>query len=133
MARTEPQQSSANQSRQALGTVLLVEDDLVSASALKSILTRFGWETTVAMNLSEARSHLARNVFDWIILDLMLPDGNGAALLRQLKESRDTARVIVATAVSDPHLLDEVKRLNPHAFLQKPLPLPELLAILQPK
>ena len=106
--------------------MLIVEDDLVSASALRSILTRKGCEVSLATTLAGALPHLA-DPPDVILLDLMLPDGNGAEVLRRLRAADSPARVVVTTAVSDPTRLREVQALRPDRVLRKPIDVVDLL------
>jgi len=58
---------------------------------------------------------------DCLILDLMLPDGNGASVLKHVRESGLPIRVAVATGTSDPAMLAEVAALRPDVLYRKPL------------
>jgi DNA-binding response OmpR family regulator len=111
--------------------VLLVEDDLVSASALTTILTRRGFNVIHAATVAEGLTQLSASP-DTVILDLMLPDGDGAAVLQQLRDAGSSTRVIVTTAVHDDARLDAVRAMRPDVLLQKPIDLPSLLRVLGP-
>ena len=106
--------------------MLIVEDDAVSASALRSILTRKGCDVLAASSVAEAVPLLARPL-DVLLLDLMLPDGDGAAVLRELRKRPTTIRVVVTTSLADPARLREVQDLRPHRVLRKPIDLVDLL------
>ena len=100
--------------------VLVVEDDPSSRRALTLLLRIRGFETTVAGTLHEAMQQL-----QWgpgcILLDLMLPDGNGAALLEHIRQSQLPIRVAVTTGAANwPALLD-YGRLQPDVLFTKPL------------
>lgn len=110
--------------------VLVVEDDATSANALRIILTRRGYAVRVASGLSEAVQNLPSTP-DIILLDLMLPDGDGLELFARLGDLRASTRVIVTTAVSDPTRLLDARRQQPRAILQKPINLTELLRIIE--
>jgi two-component system OmpR family response regulator len=69
---------------------------------------------------------------DFVLLDLMLPDGDGVEVLRQIRESNYTSRVLVTTAVSDPGRLGKVCQLRPEAVLQKPIDVARLLKMIEP-
>ena len=57
----------------------------------------------------------------WVVLDLMLPDGDGVAVLQEIREKKLPVKVAVVTGSSDPERLDPVMKLKPDAFLQKPV------------
>jgi DNA-binding response OmpR family regulator len=111
--------------------ILLVEDDEVSANSLKTILTRLGWTVTSVGTLGAALIALA-DPFDTVILDLMLPDGDGTLVLKTIREMKKSARVIVTTGTGDPAILERVRALNPFLVIQKPIRLAKLLEGLQP-
>jgi len=112
--------------------VLVVEDDLDSYQALSKILKHVGYETTSASSLASALELLAADPPPrFIVLDLMLPDGNGKDLLRHVRERNLPAKVVVLTGSGDRQLLDEVRRLQPDALFSKPLNVPRLLAWLR--
>jgi DNA-binding response OmpR family regulator len=106
--------------------VLLVEDDPTTVSALRRLLSSRGYDPTIATSLAEARA-LVDQSHDVVILDLMLPDGDGAGLLRHVRAAGLPARVVVTTGIDDPHRLADVRRLGPAALLRKPVDLDGLL------
>ena len=110
--------------------VLVVEDDLDSYQALSKILKHVGYETLSASTLAAGRELVAGDP-RFVILDLMLPDGNGKELLRHVREHQLPAKVVVLTGASDARLLDEVRALRPDALFTKPLNVPKLLAWLR--
>ena len=59
---------------------------------------------------------------DCLVLDLMLPDGGGEAILRKVREDDLPTRVVaVTTGSNDPARLAVVKELNPDVLLSKPI------------
>jgi two-component system KDP operon response regulator KdpE len=110
--------------------VLIVEDDPATHGALRAILRHYGWDVSVAVSMAEALPVLATDP-DVMLLDLMLPDGNGAALLEAIRRRKGATRVIVTTGASEPEQLAEVQALGPDAMLRKPIDLPALLRALQ--
>jgi DNA-binding response OmpR family regulator len=105
----------------------LVEDDRSTASALQKILVRRGWHVEVAASVAEALARLDAD-FDWAILDLMLPDGDGESVLRAIRARGLPTRVAVSTGISDHRRLKEVRALTPEVFLGKPIDLAALFA-----
>ncbi|CAA9407135.1 MAG: hypothetical protein AVDCRST_MAG64-2078 [uncultured Phycisphaerae bacterium] len=110
--------------------MLIVEDDEASALALKLILRRYGWQVEVAPTVAAANRYLDANTPDTIILDLMLPDGEGATILRRVRADGLDVNVTITTASSDPDRLDQVRALGPDCLLKKPLDIFELLKVI---
>lgn len=108
------------------GTILLVEDDDLSARALTEILRRLGWSVWLARTVRDARHQLQRS-FDAVILDLMLPDGDGVAVLRQIRRHNLSTIVAVTTGLTDPDRLQQINSLSQNLVLQKPINLAALL------
>jgi DNA-binding response OmpR family regulator len=78
-----------------MSTILLVDDEPAIRESLAFALRRDGFEVSEAASLREARGGAA--AADLVILDLVLPDGNGLEFLRALREASDVP-VIVLTS-----------------------------------
>ena len=104
--------------------ILLVEDDASLGPALKKSLEGEGYELDLATSLTSAKTR-ALGQYDLILLDWMLPDGQGIDLLKEIK---DKTPVIMLTARTD--LIDKVLGLESGAsdYLTKPFEPRELLA-----
>ena len=72
---------------------LIVEDDLTSCSAALKILRLRGYDVDCATTLVEGFEKLATWGPRCVVLDLMLPDGNGLELLRHIRENALPVRV----------------------------------------
>lgn len=79
--------------------ILVVEDDFGISHTLRMILTSWSWEPQAAYSLEEGRRALMTGTFRHMILDLMLPDGDGSILLREIQNLGLSIRVIVASAI----------------------------------
>ncbi|MET0281692.1 MAG: response regulator transcription factor [Steroidobacteraceae bacterium] len=110
-------------------TVLVVEDEAHLAAGLKLNLELDGYRVVVARSVREAGAHLVESApIDLILLDVMLPDGNGYSFCKQLRDSGQYMPVIMLTARSAAE--DRVLGLDSGAddYMPKPFALPELLA-----
>jgi DNA-binding response OmpR family regulator len=76
--------------------VLIVEDDEAANHALAAILTVTGWTACQARTVAEAVACFGI-LPDVVLLDLMLPDGDGMTVLHKLRQTGSRARVIVMT------------------------------------
>jgi len=77
-------------------TILLVEDETSITEPLAEALSGEGFETQVAGTVAEALE-LARNAPDLVLLDVMLPDGSGFDVCRELRQS-SRVPIIMLTA-----------------------------------
>jgi DNA-binding response OmpR family regulator len=91
------------------------------------ILKRLGFEVAEAGTVADAVAALDRRP-DWVLLDLMLPDGCGTHVLRKAK-SQAQCRVCVVSGCG-PERLDAARALAPDAVFNKPLDVDRLLRTL---
>ena len=84
----------------------------------------------MAKTLADANAYLDAHTPDTILLDLMLPDGEGSTVLRRVRDGGLPVKVTVTTASSDPDRLDQVRALRPDSLLKKPLDIFELLKVI---
>ena len=78
--------------------ILIVEDDLALCTGLCFELDTSGYLTIAAYNCQKARQLIRNESFDLAIIDVNLPDGNGFALCREIKETIPGLPVIFLTA-----------------------------------
>jgi DNA-binding response OmpR family regulator len=112
---------------EAKSLLILVEDDSWTRYALARILGQHGWKVVSGSTVAEGLSLLGSRP-SCVILDLQLSDGDGAAVLRQIREDGLDIRVVVCTAVIDERRLEGVKSLRPDAIVHKPIEMNELLS-----
>jgi len=110
--------------------VLIIEDEPRMASLLRRSLTEEGHDVVVAGTLADAGRVLstASVAPDLLIVDRMLPDGDGLGMVRQLRAAGDVRPALVLTARD--RVDDRVEGLHSGAddYLGKPFALAELLA-----
>jgi DNA-binding response OmpR family regulator len=110
--------------------VLLIDDDARLAAMVGDYLKAAGFGVERAASLAEGRARLAGAAFDALVLDLMLPDGDGLELCRELRADARTRLLplLMLTARGEP--LDRIVGLELGAddYLPKPFEPRELLA-----
>jgi DNA-binding response OmpR family regulator len=108
--------------------LLLVEDERHLATTLKLNLEIEGYEVALAATAREGAAQLLAAPADAILLDVMLPDENGFAFCRRLREAGNYTPVIMLTARGDAE--DRVQGLEAGAddYVAKPFALAELVA-----
>lgn len=111
--------------------ILVVEDEQKVASFIKKGLQEEGYAVDVAADGLEGLSMLEMNVYDAMILDLMLPKKNGIEVMREVRAKKMNVPVLMLTARDT--LADKVMGLDAGAddYLTKPFAFQELLARLR--
>jgi two-component system response regulator AtoC len=108
---------------------LIVDDDTNAAQALAALVADNGFTTSCADSLQSARDLLSTSP-DVILLDLMLPDGNGLELLREVTARDDDTQVIVVTGHASLESSIEAMRHGATDYLLKPINLSHLRGVL---
>jgi DNA-binding response OmpR family regulator len=81
--------------------ILVVDDDSEIRKLLSRYLREQGFRVQLASNSQEVRQRLVTNQIDLIVLDVMLPDGSGLDLCRDLRASRSIIPIILLTALKE--------------------------------
>ena len=79
--------------------ILVVEDSTPTRELLARSLEASGFEVTFASRVATGRRHVEDGSFDVILLDIMLPDGSGLELCRELR-ARSRVPIIVISGLS---------------------------------
>src|ERR1700693_1805353 len=117
--------------------ILIVEDDPETAGQLVESLTAGGYQVDLAVNGNEALSRGGASDYAVITIDRMLPDIDGIAVMRQLRDDGITAPVLIISALGEVDIIsalgevdDRVRGLRAGGddYLVKPFSFVELLA-----
>ena len=111
----------------AMTRCLVVDDDPELLQSVCDYLRRFGLEPVPAASAAEMRARLAEGGIDLVVLDVMLPDADGLALLGQLRQDARLA-VIMLTAQGDPGSRVLGLELGADDYVTKPFEPRELVA-----
>lgn len=107
--------------------LLLVDDEEEFASTLAHRLQIRGYPTGVAVDGEEALNLLANNIYDVMVLDLMLPGLSGLDVLQQVKQQYPDLPVIMLTGQGSTREGLAGMRFGAFDFLMKPVDLDELI------
>lgn len=108
--------------------VLIVEDELRLAENLSAALREAGLAVDHAADGLAGEEFARQDIYDAIILDLMLPGKSGLALLRALRQRRKRTPVLILTAQEGKASVVELLNAGADDYLSKPFDLGELLA-----
>ncbi|HEX8155175.1 MAG TPA: response regulator [Thermoanaerobaculia bacterium] len=110
--------------------VLVVDDDQPVREILSIVIEREGWVVDRADDGQQAIAHLNEHSYAAIVLDLMMPHGDGITVLGYMKSRGLTTPVVVVSAIAN----DRTPMLDPNLVrvaLQKPFEIGELKLILR--
>lgn len=109
-------------------TVLVVEDDEIILEGLKIALQQEGYEVKFAMNQSDAMSLVANGVpFDFCLLDVMLPDGDGYNICREIRRQSEVPILFLTACDDEIHTVLALEQ-GADDYISKPFRIRELLA-----
>lgn len=108
--------------------VLIVEDAAELASSLHEFFVLGGHSADVAGDLITAYDFLTVSHFDMMLLDIMLPDGDGRSLLKSVREQNHNIPIIVMTAKSEISDRIDVLDVGADDYIVKPFEFAELEA-----
>ncbi|WP_299922069.1 response regulator transcription factor [uncultured Pelagimonas sp.] len=108
--------------------ILVVEDDAETASKLTQLLQEQGWETVHQATWETGVSEASKGPFDVIILDRMLPGGDGVDAISQIQASGNTAMILMLSALGLPSDRTQGLERGADDYLAKPYEAAELLA-----
>lgn len=102
------------------GPLLLVEDTPSLSLVYKTVLVKAGFEVDCAFTCAEAYELFAKNKYSILLVDLVLPDGDGRDLMIRLLKEQPTSKAIVITANGSVNRAVEAMRAGAFDFLVKP-------------
>ncbi|ANH82534.1 DNA-binding response regulator [Niabella ginsenosidivorans] len=111
--------------------ILIIEDNVALSASIKEYLQAEHFICECAFSVEDARQKLSMFTYDFILLDMMLPDGDGLEVLRFIKDEKIASKVLIISARNA--LDDKINGLEGGAddYITKPFHLPELHARLR--
>lgn len=111
--------------------ILVVEDEKKLAGFIRKGLEEHGFAVSVTHDGNEAHALACAEVYDLIILDIMLPGRDGLSILKSLRDRKNTIPVILVTARAETNERVEGLQLGADDYITKPFFMDELLARVQ--
>lgn len=108
--------------------ILIIEDEKLLAESLKNLLESKGFDVETVYDGISGQEYAELEIYDLLILDVMLPNVNGYQLAKKIRYKRCSTPILMLTAKSS--LEDRIEGLNAGAdyYLTKPFDTRELLA-----
>ncbi len=108
--------------------IMLVEDDAYLREGLCELLEKEGYMVESACNCSEGRNIFNKSVFNLVILDVMLPDGNGLELCTEIRNQGSDVPILFLTACDEEFQIVRGLDAGADDYVTKPFKLLELLS-----
>jgi DNA-binding NtrC family response regulator len=102
-------------------SILVVDDEKITAFYLKDILAAANYEVHLAQNGEEALEQLGRRRFDLVITDLVMPGIDGFALVRRVKQTQPGLPVFILTAHGSYDVARKAQIIGADDYLLKPV------------
>lgn len=109
-------------------TILIIEDDITFSLMLRTWLGKKGFEVMASSSVSDAKNRIENGIFDLILSDLRLPDGDGIDLLKWMKAGYPSIPLIMMTSYAEIQTAVQAMKLGASDYIAKPLNPEELLA-----
>jgi two-component system response regulator PilR (NtrC family) len=109
--------------------LLIVDDEASLRDLLSTVFEEDGWRVETAASFAEGRAALQKNEPDLVLCDLMLPDGSGLDLLREIKAQNSSIAVIMITAHTSTKSAVDALKAGAYDYIAKPFDIEELKII----
>ncbi|HRI27925.1 MAG TPA: response regulator [Chitinophagales bacterium] len=107
--------------------IIIVDDDVVMLQAIKTMLSKNGYQVFATTDAQDALDTLEEEEFDLIISDIMMPYISGIELLSAIKKARKNLPIIIISALDQQEIVLTAFEEGADDFVKKPISLNELL------
>lgn len=117
-----------------MGQILFVDDDTDSLAMYVKAVSLADHQADIASSALEGWDLILNNRYDLIFVDLNIPGVSGYELLERIQadsEMKKTPVVIISAMPEDSQLVDDVLQAGARLFLEKPVALDELYAVIE--
>ncbi len=113
--------------------ILIIEDEVTLNQTLSDGLKEFGYQSDIAENISDGRYMIDIRNYDLVLLDWMLPDGNGIDIIPEIKSKSHKTAVIVLSARDDKESEIAALKIGADDYIKKPFDFEVLLMRIEAK
>ena len=115
-------------------SILVVDDHPAIRSTMLDILEEEGFSAEQAVNGEEALSKCLESEYDFVLMDVQMPELNGIQVLAKIRDSKQTqSKFIFFSAYSVPELEEQAVALGSYAFLRKPIQVEKIIDLIRDK
>lgn len=111
------------------GSILVIDDDPSILGLLEKVLTKAGHDVDVVADGEAALARLAKEHFDLLVVDYMLPGISGLDVLRHARVNHPALMAIMITAHGSAEVQAAAAALGVHAYISKPFGVLDLIRV----
>jgi len=111
--------------------ILIIEDEVTLNKMLAEGLKEFGYQSDVVETVKDGEYYLDIRNYDLVLMDWMLPDGDGVELIETIKSKSPKTIVVVLSARDDKESEIEALRMGADDYIRKPFDFDVLIARLE--
>jgi len=112
-------------------SMLIVDDEASILEFLAMLFESEGFAVETTRSTAEAQRALVGKSFDLVLCDILMPDGNGLDLLKEIKSASPNTAVVMMTAYTSTKTAIEAMRLGAYDYVSKPFDVEELKILTQ--
>ncbi len=113
------------------GHILVVDDEPSMRRYLQTVLELDSYQVTTASNGEEALEKVQKQAPDLVLLDMVMPGGDGLETLQRIREARPATKVVMLSCVRDTRKVAQAMRLGAQDYLSKPVQKEEMDEVLR--
>ena len=107
--------------------ILVIDDEPVIGELLRASLEMCGYRITTTTSSRQGLELVAARHFDFIFLDLVMPELDGSEVFRRIREMDRDTTVAIVTAYSDSELMNKAMEYGPFLVIRKPFAIVEVI------
>lgn len=111
------------------GNILVIDDEEVMRDVLKTLMVKEGYRTDLASTAAEGLEKLRDDVFDVVLLDLMLPDMDGMDVMEEIRRIDPHIITVIITAYGSLEKAVKATKLGAFDFITKPFKNDEMMLV----
>lgn len=112
-------------------SILIVDDEPSVGDALRLILESQGYEVVLVVNGRQGIKQARTRSFEFIIVDLLLPDITGLQVIKEIHEQQPETPIVLVSGHGSPQVFAEARGLGAIGALAKPFPPAEILTLIR--
>ncbi|WP_052078399.1 response regulator [Spirochaeta lutea] len=110
--------------------ILMIDDELPILEAFTTILADFGFEVNTCADAREGADTASAEFFDLVLVDLRMPDMDGAEVTRQIRQNQPETTILIITGYPSDPLIRQALDYGAVGVIKKPFDVGKILDLL---
>lgn len=114
-----------------MSRILIIDDEEMILEVVKHVLEPMGHEVAVASDSIKGACLAIEEPFDVVVVDIRMPDQNGADVVRNIRSQRPEQKIVIATGYPNDPIAQEALDAGAAALLQKPFEIAHIVSFVE--